>query len=103
MAIDKVIDPNIAANAYSNSSNMAAKKVSGDDGVSFSDFIKEKANQSIDTLRQSEQLSAKAVSGEADITDVVGAVTNAELTLQTVVAVRDRLVSAYQEIMRMPI
>ncbi len=35
--------------------------------------------------------------------DVVQAVSNAELTLQTVVAVRDRVVNAYQEIMRMPI
>jgi flagellar hook-basal body complex protein FliE len=48
-------------------------------------------------------MSAKAVTGEADLTDVVTAVTNAELTLQTVVSVRDRLISAYQEIMRMPI
>ena len=48
-------------------------------------------------------MSAMAVTGEADITDVVQAVTSAELTLQTVVAVRDRMISAYQEIMRMPI
>jgi len=48
-------------------------------------------------------MSAQAVTGEADLTDVVAAITSAELTLQTVVAVRDRLISAYQEIMRMPI
>jgi flagellar hook-basal body complex protein FliE len=48
-------------------------------------------------------MSAKAVTGEADIVDVVQAVGNAEITLQTVVAVRDRVISAYQEIMRMPI
>jgi flagellar hook-basal body complex protein FliE len=35
--------------------------------------------------------------------DVVTAVSNAEMTLQTVVAVRDRVLNAYQEIMRMPI
>jgi flagellar hook-basal body complex protein FliE len=51
------------------------------------------------------QISSKAqgVTGENDLTDIVEAVTAAELTLQTVVAVRDRLVSAYQDIMRMPI
>jgi len=34
---------------------------------------------------------------------VVTAVTNAEVTLQTVVAVRDKVISAYQDILRMPV
>jgi len=103
------IDPNIAINAYANSSKVGDKGSAGDDetgdsgGVSFSSFLKQKAEESIDTLKASEQISAKAVTGEADLTDVVQAVTAAELTLQTVVSVRDRMISAYQEIMRMPI
>lgn len=109
--VDKIIDSNMAARAYGNSQNIGQNRVSGDDGetgdssggVTFSDFLKSKAAESIDTLRTSEQISAKAITGEADVTDVVQAVTAAELTLQTVVSVRDRLVSAYQEIMRMPI
>jgi len=104
MAINKIVDPNLAAKAYSNSSNVGNQKgVSGDDGVSFSEFLKEKARESVDTLRQSEQMSARAVTGDADIADVVQAITAAETTLQTVVSVRDRLVTAYQDIMRMPI
>lgn len=103
MPIDKIIDPNIAANAYSKNSNIGSKQVAGDDGVTFSDFLKGKAQDSIEIMRNSEQVSAQAVTGEADLTDVVEAVTAAELTLQTVVSVRDRLVSAYQDIMRMPI
>ena len=43
------------------------------------------------------------VSGEGDIVDVVTAISAAEMTIETVVSVRDRMVSAYQEIMRMPI
>ena len=43
------------------------------------------------------------ISGESDLTDVVAAVNDAELTLQTITALRDRLVQAYQEIIRMPI
>ncbi len=100
------IDPGFAANAYGNTTGIgkAGKaKIAGDDGVTFSDFLKQKAQESVDVLRSSEQMSAKAVTGDADITDVVQAVTAAELTLQTVVSVRDRLISAYQEIMRMPI
>ncbi len=45
----------------------------------------------------------KQISGEADLKDVVTAVANAENTLETVVAVRDKVLSAYQEILRMPI
>jgi flagellar hook-basal body complex protein FliE len=41
--------------------------------------------------------------GEGSVTDLVIAVGRAELTLQTAVAVRDRVVAAYQEVMRMPI
>lgn len=106
MAIDKIIDPNIAAKAYANNTNIGKQGgiAGGDDeGVSFADFLKQKAQDSVDTMRESEKMSAKAVTGEADLADVVQAVTAAEVTLQTVVAVRDRLVSAYQEIMRMPI
>lgn len=115
MAIDRIIDPNMALNAYANSSNVAARgRVDGGDetdtsggsssgGVSFSSFLEDKARESIGTLKEGEKMSAKAVTGEADLTDVVQAVTDAEVTLQTVVAVRDRMISAYQEIMRMPI
>ena len=102
--IDKMIDPNIAINAYSNSSKISGRADSGDgEGVSFSDLLKKQASESIDAMRASERVSAQAVMGEADLTDVVQAVNNAEITLQTVVSVRDRLVSAYQDIMRMPI
>ena len=44
-----------------------------------------------------------AVEGKANVAEVVTAVANAELALQTVVAVRDQVVQAYQEILRMPI
>ncbi len=57
----------------------------------------------VDTFRQSEQMSASAIAGKADIRDVVAAVNNAEMTLETVVAVRDKVINAYNEIMRMPI
>ncbi len=102
--MDKLIDPNIAASAYANSSNIATKKVPGgdDDGVKFSDFLRENTRESIGALKTSEKMSAMAVTGEADLVDVVQAVTNAEVTLNTVVAIRDRMVSAYQEILRMP-
>lgn len=73
------------------------------ESVSFADLLGNKIQDSVETFKSSEDMSAKAINGEADITEVVQAVTEAELTLQTLVAVRDKMISAYQEIMRMQI
>lgn len=73
------------------------------DSVSFADFLENKVEQSFQTMKSGEEMAAKAVTGEADVTDVVQAITQAELTLQTLVGVRDKMISAYQEIMRMQI
>ncbi len=99
------INPAAAANAYANVAKTNSA-VMGDDvqkGPSFGDVMKESALNAIRTMRAGESASAKAITGEASLPEVVQAVSAAELTLQTVVSVRDRLVSAYQEIMRMPI
>lgn len=47
--------------------------------------------------------TAQAVQGQGDIVNVVTAVAESELALETMVSVRDRMISAYEEIMRMPI
>ncbi|MGH1455663.1 MAG: flagellar hook-basal body complex protein FliE [Alphaproteobacteria bacterium] len=115
------INPSAAASAYSNSQGITGgigkvtdlsgaikgaennDSVINADGNSFADLIKQGAEQSIQTMKAGEQMSAKAVAGQADVTDVVQAITSAELTLQTVTAVRDKVIAAYQDVMRMPI
>ena len=72
-------------------------------GSRFVDMVRTAAQDTIDSTRQAEQLSMEGVAGQASVTEVVTAVADAEATLQTVVAVRDRIISAYQEILRMPI
>lgn len=95
-----------AAAAYANTATqginpgMAARDTAG---PSFSSLVEEAARGSIDSARGGEKATAEAVTGRADLTDVVTAVSNAEVAVQTVVAVRDRVVAAYQEILRMPI
>jgi flagellar hook-basal body complex protein FliE len=69
----------------------------------FGQMLSQALQDTVDAAKTSEQMSAKAVAGKADVTEVVTAVNNAEMALDTVVAVRDRVISAYQEIMRMPI
>lgn len=72
-------------------------------GASFGDVLAQATRDTVGAMRKGEDMSALATVGKADLTDVVQAVTNAEVTLQTVTTVRDRVVSAYQEILKMPI
>ena len=72
-------------------------------GGQFASALRAAIGDTRETLAQGEAVSTAAVAGKAELTQLVTAVTNAELTLQTVVGVRDRAIQAYQEIMRMPI
>ena len=56
-----------------------------------------------EAAKGAEAQMAAAASGKADIVDVVTAVAESEAALETLVAVRDRVIAAYEEIMRMPI
>ena len=69
----------------------------------FSMMVKNFTQNAIDKSEMSEQLSAAAAAGKASIDQVVIAVAEAESTLNTVVAVRDKVLEAYREILRMPI
>ena len=97
---------NDALAAYRNAANnfgtqsLAPRKTGPQD---FSGLVKDALGTATNTMERGEKLSARSVAGKAELTDVVTAVTSAELTLQTVVAVRDRVIQAYQEILRMPI
>jgi flagellar hook-basal body complex protein FliE len=69
----------------------------------FGDFLTDALKDSVQTIKQGEKMAAQHIAGKADIVDVVTAVNQAEITLDTVVAVRDKVVAAYQSIMNMPI
>jgi flagellar hook-basal body complex protein FliE len=45
----------------------------------------------------------QATAGKADLIEVVTAIAESEAALETLVAVRDKVIGAYEEIMRMPI
>ena len=66
-------------------------------------MLKDAASGAVDVGKAGDQQTIAAAAGKAELADVITAVSNAEVTLQTVVAIRDRVIAAYQEIMRMPI
>jgi flagellar hook-basal body complex protein FliE len=98
---------NIAAGAaaYANAAKtLTAPQGAGPaSGSSFGDMLKSTLEGAIGDQQKGEAASMQAVAGTGDINSVVAAVTNADVTLQTVVAVRDKVVSAYQEILHMTV
>lgn len=72
-------------------------------GPNFGTMVKDAVGSVEATLTGAEQLTAQAATGQAELVDVVTAMAAAEVQLETVVAVRDQVIRAYQEILRMPI
>lgn len=70
---------------------------------SFKELLGGSLDDSRDAGYKGEMLSTKSIAKEADMHDMIVAVSNAELTLNAVVAVRDRVINAYQDIIKMPI
>lgn len=69
----------------------------------FGQLVEEQMTGLVDEGRAFEQAGMDLVQGRADVVDVVTAVAETEVLLETVVTVRDRVIQAYQEILRMPI
>ena len=69
----------------------------------FDDMLAGFIGQASDATRTAESQMAAHSAGQTDLVNVVTAIASAEASLETVVAVRDQVISAYQEIMRMPI
>lgn len=69
----------------------------------FGDMVEKMVTDAATSMRSAEVASAKQVAGKGDLIDVVTAMGAAETALDTVVAVRDRVVSAYSDIMRLQI
>jgi len=70
---------------------------------SFAETMKAMGEDVMTNLKVAEGQSFAAVRGEVPTRDVVDAIMNAEQSLQTAVAIRDKLVTAYLEIARMQI
>lgn len=103
-----------AVNAYRNAAGgfasvgesrdgLSAQAAAVQPGQSFTDLVKDNLKEAVDAGRQSEKMSLLALQGKADLREVVNAVANAETALQTVVAVRDKVLNAYQDILKMSI
>ena len=96
-----------AIGAYANAAKIAGSSGlaprDGAGGANFGDLLKQASGEVVGALKEGEAQSLQAVTGKADLTAVTAAVNNAEVALQAVIAVRDRVIAAYQDISKMPI
>ena len=99
------MNPLMAAKAYAAIQD-GASPVAGGAGVGqsgFADMLTSVMGDMTRSSRAAETQMASAVQGQGSLIAVVTAVSSAEASLETVMAVRDQVIQAYQEIMRMPI
>jgi flagellar hook-basal body complex protein FliE len=97
--------PNIAASAYA-AIQRAANGVTPTQKPNQTGFGQMLQNALGDLTSKGQQMDAKAMAaanGKGDLVDVVTAVAETEVAVETLVSVRDRMIQAYEEIMRMPI
>lgn len=73
-------------------------KIAGSAG--FGSVLENVMGNTVESLRNAEQVGMAAVKGKASINDVVTALSAADTALQTIVTIRDRIMTAYQELAR---
>lgn len=104
---------NAATAAYGNASRLIsqAAKPSTDltalanpgNGQNFADMLAQQVQGVVDSGKASDAMAIDMVNGKANIVDMVTALSETEIAIESMVTVRDRVISAYEEIMRMPI
>ncbi|MGB6085888.1 flagellar hook-basal body complex protein FliE [Parvibaculum sp.] len=103
------IPASMALNAYARAAGMGGSPQLPQPGTAgqaggFSDMLKQAMNETVEIAKVGETQMGSVTGGAGgNLVDVITAVAEAETTLQTVVTVRDKVITAYQEIMRMPI
>ena len=93
----------IARSAEAALTTPAAGAVQAGGDVGFDSVLKQVTTDAIGTIKAGEAASISAIQGKESTRRVVEALMSAEQALQTAVAVRDKVVQAYQEVVRMSI
>jgi flagellar hook-basal body complex protein FliE len=105
--------PIAAANAYASLARIAGGAEAG--GVqsavmkgaaadpSFRSLVEQALSTAVAKGQEADSRAMQFAAGKADLVDVVTAVAETEVAIETLVSVRDKVISAYEEIYRMPI
>jgi flagellar hook-basal body complex protein FliE len=95
-----------ASRAYQSASKIAQEPISTTSITpkrSFSELIEQSARNAVETVREGDRAAIAGLRGEISTQEVVEATMEMQSTLQVTIAVRDKVLEAYQEIMRMAV
>src|ERR1700744_4599617 len=95
-----VVSPSAAAQAYTRNAPTGTSQAAPN---SFGNVMTKALGEAVQTGHNADDQAMKAISGGGNLTEVVTALSHAEMTLQTATAIRARVVQSYQDIMKMPI
>jgi flagellar hook-basal body complex protein FliE len=95
--------PITAANLYANVARLTSGGGAAASDGSFATVLKDAMNNLESIGHKSDAQSRALAAGKANMVDVVTAVSETEVAIDAVVAVRDRVIAAYEDIMKMPI
>jgi flagellar hook-basal body complex protein FliE len=104
--------PVAAANAYASLARItgagnpsAAAEVAGAGaaGKGFGALVENALSSLAEKGKEADANAMQLAAGKADLVDVVTAVAETEVAVETLVSVRDKVIAAYEEIFRMPI
>lgn len=79
-----------------------ANPIAGE-GSGFAQALQENLNSVVETGKVADMKSMEMLNGGGNVVDVVTAIAEAEIAIESMVTIRDRVIKAYEEIMRMPI
>ena len=107
-----MVAPLLAAKAYAavqaQAANIASSVAPTNNATAggahgFGDILKSAMSDAMSASKNAETQMIANAKGKADMVDVVTALSSAQASLETVMAVRDQVIAAYQQIMQMPI
>ncbi len=83
-------------------SKLDANPVSGEGG-GFAQALQDNLSSIVESGKVADATSMEMINGGGNVVDVVTAIAEAEIAIESMVTIRDRVIKAYEEIMRMPI
>ncbi len=103
-----MVAPLIAAKAYAAAQDIATTGLAGATGGAaagpdFGQMVNQVVSQAVGDSRAAESQITAQVQGKASLVDVVTAISSAQTSLDTMIAVRDQMIASYQQIMNMAI
>ncbi|MEL6312481.1 MAG: flagellar hook-basal body complex protein FliE [Pseudomonadota bacterium] len=103
--INSIVSNAAIQGAYQTSQDLKSRGANTQDAgaTNFSEMVRDASVDALDTVRKAEQAAAAGMRGDMSTQAVVEATMDMETSLRVAVSVRDKVVQAYQEIMRMPI